>query len=308
MAARVHASRLARFGNSSQSASIRFAFVIGALLTIIYFAGRAVSVHYNNSVKGRVTVPVHHKNSVKGRVTLCIPALPKDLLKNSGAVFRETLQSISEQSTPPYEVIIGLSESTTFEGMRLQSMFKRSLGQIPLRIVSTTERGSVGANRNRAAREAVTEYVSFFDADGDLMHPRRIELIENTFRLYSAALIVLHSYTKEKTIATEDTVSFDLISAKELCNINSLRSRSIDKALFQPQREWLLPDIHHGHLSVRTSLVKAKPFSEDFLGREDSQYINEVVENAQCSSAKSAVFIRTPLTLNYIPRSLQPSQ
>lgn len=185
--------------------------------------------------------------------------------------------------------------------------FRETLEGIPLRIIPTISKGSVGANRNRAAVSARSRYVTFFDADGDLMHPRRIELIQMAFERYSDSVLVLHTFTSEKAVAAEDVASFSVVSPKELCTANKqrIRSNAFNRLIGSDTREWLLPDIHHGHLSVRTDYISSTPFSEDFDGHEDSSFVNTVVEKTSCSSARLAVFLRVPLTLNYVPRSLK---
>ncbi|EEH50920.1 uncharacterized protein MICPUCDRAFT_70793 [Micromonas pusilla CCMP1545] len=249
-----------------------------------------LSLHVTGSLRDGIT---------NRHVTICIPALPNDLLEGGGETFRHTLNSIRVQTLPPREVIVGLSESTASEGSNFCHEFREILEGIPLRIITTTSKGSVGAKRNRAAVTARSRYVTFFDADGDVIHPRRIELIQMAFERYSDSVLVLHTFTSEKVVAAEDVASFSVVSPKELCTANKqpIRSNAFNRLIGSDTREWLLPvlpDIHHGYLSVRTDFVSSTPFSEDFDGREDSSFVNTVVEKTSCSSARLAFFYELP--------------
>lgn len=235
-----------------------------------------------------------------GRVSVCIPAIPKDLSNRNGP-FLKTLLSIKYQTRRPLEVVIGLSESTTPATEKILNMYKGVIAPVPLRIHSIPGKGSVGTNRNSASSVARGKIFSFFDADGDLMHPRRIELIEDSFERFPDTEIIVHSFTAEDILSQQPMLPH-YVHATFLCRVNSERMRQ-----GKGRHEWILPEIHHGHLSITRELFERKAFDVDFFGQEDSKYVNSVLGHESlthsCKDDKSVIFINETLSLGYIPRS-----
>ena len=146
-------------------------------------------------------------------------------------------------------------------------------------------------NRNRAARHAKGAIFTFFDADGDIMHPQRLQLIQWAFLVHNVDL-VLHSFTTE-TKSVPISFPPNVISSYALCEINRQRQG----------HEWLLPEIHHGHLSISRKIFNRQVFLLDYKGYEDSIFVNTAIGNSSCQNDHSAIFLNYSLSLNYLARS-----
>ncbi len=227
----------------------------------------------------------------QGRITVCIPAMYADIDHPNVQRFTRTLKSIDGQVVQPYEVIVAVSEATSTQSRQYEQYYRQFLRKTKLRIISSIRRGSVGMNRNRAARHAQGAIFTFFDADGDIMHPQRLQLIQWAFLLHNVDL-VLHSFTAEPKSVP---ISFppSVISSYALCEINRQRQG----------HEWLLPEIHHGHLSISRKIFKRQIFLLDYKGYEDSIFVNTAIGNSSCQNDHSAIFLNYTLSLNYLARS-----
>ena len=241
---------------------------------------------------------------VKHEVSLCLPAIKRDLLVDDGVPFRSTLQSIRQQTVPPLEVIIGLSECSVEEAESFQDHYRHALGNIHLTIVSTVRKGSVGANRNRAARRARGGIISFFDIDGDIMHPQRVEAIKHTFTKFPKTRVLVHSYSAQSV--RNSVFPLRMLSSRQLCFLNA--ERVVHNLAALSPREWVHEDIHHGHLSISKDQFRLRQFDEDFNGEEDSIYVNSAIESQDCDHAVSGIFLNASLSLNYLPRSVKLAQ
>jgi len=228
----------------------------------------------------------------QGWITVCIPAMYADIDHPNVQRFTRTLKSIDGQVVQPYEVIVAVSEATSTQSRQYERYYRQFLHKTKLRIIPSTRRGSVGMNRNRAARHAQGAIYSFFDADGDIMHPQRLQLIQWTFLFHNVDL-VLHSFSAETKPVP---ISFppNVISSSVLCEINRQRPEG---------QEWLLPEIHHGHLSISRKLFNRQEFLLDYKGYEDSIFVNTAIANSSCQNDHSAILLNYSLTLNYLARS-----
>lgn len=254
-------------------------------------------------------------------VSICIPVMRQDVIQKNSSIFIKLLKSIREQTVAPKEVILGLSEVKESEAKSFQRQFQTYLelpdghARVELVISAIEGRGSVGQNRNRAAALARSNIISFFDADGDLMHHQRVELLLQTFISFPSSEIVVHGFTDSNEEKAQDITNVHVVLPEFLCAANAIRKR--DKFVMGQilpfkwrlrederfGRPWLRPDIHHGHLSLRKSTFMRHKFDEDFGGQEDSIYVSSSVEHSMCAFAHACVFIDAPLTRNYVGRS-----
>ena len=257
-------------------------------------------------------------------ISVCIPVIREDLLVGGGARFNSTLKSIARQTLKPREVILGVSEVGPKEADYFRDRFQRTLeldgrlSKINLLVTSISGKGSVGMNRNRAADLASSDVLSFFDADGDIMHHQRLEIIANVFQTFPGSQIVVHGFTAGNgELSDVDLTKVQIMGPSELCDENNIRRRDtmfisrkkINHWTFGTNRKylrtWLHPLIHHGHLSITRTVFHVKRFSEDFGGKEDSSYVSAIVEEDNCASAIRAVFVKGELTTNYFARSIK---
>jgi glycosyltransferase involved in cell wall biosynthesis len=102
---------------------------------------------------------------------------------------RRCLDSIEQQTVYPVSVVISCSSSYQDEIPDYDYSF-------PLKVIVWNEKKNAAENRNIAATELLqnehVRFLNFFDAD-DEMHPRRLEIIVNSFTDPKID-IVLHSY------------------------------------------------------------------------------------------------------------------
>jgi glycosyltransferase involved in cell wall biosynthesis len=94
------------------------------------------------------------------------------------------LDSINVQTRLPDQVIVSCSSSKPEDFVKREYKF-------PLTIITSEERKNASQNRNIAASNLDTDIISFIDGD-DIMHPQRLEVIENAFKQNVHA--VLHSF------------------------------------------------------------------------------------------------------------------
>jgi len=232
-----------------------------------------------------------------------MPTIWRDVSGERKLAFASTLRSIREQTLPPREVILGLSEATAAQGERIKSEFQPVLGDIELVVTCIEGKGSVGMNRNRAAAMARSDIISFFDADGDVMHQQRLEYIYEAFLRSSDIKVVTHGFSASTARQCYPVVRVK--SPTELCQANLARHQSNlrQHLAAADSQQWILAQMHHGHLSISRSVFQQVKFVEDFLGQEDSIYVNTVVELSNCEKARAGIFIDDALTLNYLARS-----
>ena len=179
------------------------------------------------------------------------------------------LESISNQTRLPDKVVVSCSSTTD-----LPDLPKYDFDLI---IVCDSTRKNTAQNRNIAAQRLDTDVITFFDAD-DVMHPQRIEFIEQAF--LSNADIVLHNFETEHS-------QFSLYDS---CNISYNTLRQCETGCIR-HIIWNTHDlIHHSQVSVKRELydiVKCDE-REEVVTREDCIFFLSVfsipnVKNAYIS-------------------------
>jgi len=160
------------------------------------------------------------------------------------------LESISNQTRLPDKVVVSCSSTTEFPDVPKYNF--------DLTIVCDPTRKNTAQNRNIAAQLLDTDIITFFDAD-DVMHPQRIEFIEQAF--WEGADIVLHNFETESS-------KFTLYDS---CNISYNSLRQCESGCIR-HIIWNAHDrIHHSQVSVKRELydiVKCDE-REEVVTRED---------------------------------------
>lgn len=133
-----------------------------------------------------------HPEAVATNMTLCVPLSWSD---DRSTFLRGFVPSLFEQTVQPAELGIALSNAPAAVAEELRvALAKRFRGHV---FVSSAEGPtSPGENRNRCAKLARGEIISFFDAD-DLMHTRRVEILDQVFRAYRPKAVI-HAYAEPK--------------------------------------------------------------------------------------------------------------
>ena len=173
------------------------------------------------------------------------------------------LDSIANQTHRPDRVVISCS-SWAYDG-RVDTFYKG----IPLTILYWSRLVVQAENRNLAASELQTDYITFFDAD-DLMHPRRIEFVLKAFEQTKCQAIV-HNYQhvqRPLVVPFEDTDEL-IISEKEVVKDPNAIGVCVEG----------LP-LHHAHISITKQIFDQYKFDQNpYMYRiEDSLYAATLVK------------------------------
>ena len=208
-------------------------------------------------------------------------------------------KNIAAQTRLPDLVVIRASSCDSTE---LLDQVSAKPWPFTLQILSTAEKCCQAENRNEgvAAVPPDIDAVSFFDSD-DLMHPRRLELIESLF--LQGAEAVLHDCEKGNSPPIwehYDTVHhvWDSILLQKESAIqrgNQIISRSViikqytgtviptgyEITFLRPiPMDENLEDtlgIHFGHVSVLLRIMKDIQFDVAALGYEDAKFVSDIV-------------------------------
>lgn len=119
----------------------------------------------------------------KGLFTIVIPTY------NRANTVIETLNSVKAQTYRPFEIIVvdDGSKDHTATIIREWANKHEEPGHLELKYIYQDNAG-VGAARNRGIQEMKGEYVQFLDSD-DYLHPKRLEILEKTFKETGADFI-----------------------------------------------------------------------------------------------------------------------
>jgi glycosyltransferase involved in cell wall biosynthesis len=156
-------------------------------------------------------------------ISLCIPCIPKHI-----PFLYELLDSAVKQTRLPDEIIIFISEYTDEDAQNLENLLISKYDCLNICIGNTINKQFAGPNRNEALKLSNCSIISFMDAD-DIMHPRRIELIHNTFSTFNINC-VLHHYSNK----------IQNLNCNEILKINLTYEFNLD--------------IQHGHPSFRREI------------------------------------------------------
>jgi hypothetical protein len=212
-------------------------------------------------------------------------------------------KNIASQTRLPDLVVIRASSCDTEAGAQLAALSKQQW-PFPLQVLDTPTQQFQAQNRNEGAAAVPPDFdiLSFFDSD-DLMHPRRLEILERVF--LQGAEAVFHGCVRADTSTDLEWETFDappshvwdsflLQKESAIQSGNQIISRSVilkaypgqipegkEITFFRPipmdeaLEECL--DIHYGHLSILQSLLKIVRFDEEALGYEDAKITSDIV-------------------------------
>lgn len=140
---------------------------------------------------------------------------------------------------------------------------------IPVTVLYWKRRIVQAENRNIAATELRTDYVTFIDAD-DIMHPRRIEYILKAFQETNCDAVVHdYHYVKRSLTTPFDNEEYNCTNCKLVPNPD------------QPGCMIEGHQFHHAHVSVTNDVFQKLqfPIDEKYYRIEDSVYIRSLLEN-----------------------------
>jgi len=203
------------------------------------------------------------------RIGVCIPCYAPHI-----PYLESCLNSIEQQTQKPAIVSISISSCTNNEQLPLASDYSFSIVY-----TSTILHQCAGKNRNVAA-EAIVDQVdilSFFDAD-DLMHPRRLEMLNKAFTAYKLDSCV-HYFTKG---THADRIRLSMIHWQEPTKLVYTTGFTTGRDSVCGRVWWTgTPSArelgHCGHFSVKSSIWKSIKCVEDWGMGEDSEHVWRVV-------------------------------
>lgn len=233
-------------------------------------------------------------------ISICIPCIPRDLDK-----LPKTLDSINNQTILPLEVIIGLSETSDEYATHLENNLNKY--KFPIKIYNTIDKAYAGPNRNRAAKHAKGELISFMDAD-DIMHHKKLELVSKVYNKLKPKCIV-HSYTSK-------IKNFNLRKANRILKgkmLHKLANRQIEN---KATNDWYTKNnklhnwislnrygkIHHGHPTIHRSVLNDVKYCNKPRG-QDAVFLRNLLKFYK-NKDETIVWINQPLSY-YIPSKIQ---
>ena len=238
----------------------------------------------------------------------------------------ELCRNIAEQTRLPDLVIIRASSCDSEDAKNLLDLVMAERWPFSLEILHTPAQQCQAQNRNEGAAAVPSEFdvISFFDSD-DLMHPRRLEILESLF--LQGAEAVIHDCRMGESLEWEpyeepkhvwDSILLQKESAIQIGNqivsrseilkappgaiiptgkeINFLRPIPMDEELEQELRAQL------GHVSIVARLFKSIRFDIDALGYEDAKFMSDIV-----SQRYRTATVRAKLSFYRVGRGLSVS-
>jgi len=220
-----------------------------------------------------------------GRVCVVVPAVPRHVRH-----LPDLLRSVEGQSLPPSRVVIALSETDEASCRALERALRSRFGGMgeKIELACTAAPAFAAANRNRGgAACGAGEIVSFMDAD-DVMRPGRLERVRDALARADA---VVHSFGGEKEAAPPASGAPPPRewSPSEMRSVHSAQS-----ARGGPIHLQMRAPLHHGHITVRSSVFEAERQDERprFRRSEDSEYVRRLIERGY-----DLVFLERDLSL-----------
>ena len=206
---------------------------------------------------------------ITSSVSVVIPCIPKHV-----ALLYNVLRTIETQTLPPNEVIIALSEASNQKWSELAADLSSRYPSLNIIGTPVEYAANAATNRNRGAKLATSELISFMDAD-DLMHPHRLQVLVDTFIVYGPHA-VLHGWGE---IGEKGETPFQ--------DVEAVRAHVASKKPTEsPHCEF--DRAHHGHFTVKKEVFARvkQDESEETDGREDSEYVSRLV-----TAGYSVIFI-----------------
>jgi cellulose synthase/poly-beta-1,6-N-acetylglucosamine synthase-like glycosyltransferase len=234
------------------------------------------------------------KKSAK-KFAMCIPCHSEDL-----NCIDRCFKSIKEQEEKPDIITMSVSNSTPEKETVINQ--KKAEYNVPVHLTFTTESLLPGANRNRAATEAVkrgASHLSFFDVD-DVMHPKRFKVIRRGFAKNPNMTGLVHGFQTgskaDPNIVTPNgpvkgTIYFNKLNPTLENNQEGIQFNTVavDPNFIKKNANNAL--VHNGHSTVKSSFWKRYPFKEDLKTGEDGSFIYNVLTKGTLG------FMTDPLTL-----------
>ena len=209
-------------------------------------------------------------------ISLVTPCIPPDINKLDNLIL-----NINQQFKLPNEMIIALSETNDKECLELENKLNK-ISKFKVKISGISDKAFAGINRNRGANLAISEYISFIDAD-DLMHPERLKIISEVIEKYEKPQGIVHGFTYGK-LFKEKLGKVNTWDTQKFLNYHNKYPRS--KTLHYPSIS-----LHHGHPTYKKSVFNDVKFTNR-QRKQDAEMLRNVVDFYK----GGIVYIKAPLT------------
>lgn len=157
--------------------------------------------------------------------------------------------------------------------------------KIPVHLLLSPDRLYAGSARNRGWMKAKSDWIMFLDAD-DEYPDSRFSIIANYIALTPTACVLVHDYC---TTGEEFSDLELLLNTKKLPNLVSFESIKVatlqnlgledHNVLFVPNAKGGFYDVHHGHLTVKRSIISDHMFPST-IKAEDTDFCRSVLFGA----------------------------
>lgn len=224
--------------------------------------------------------PREHFQNNAISIAMCVPCYPPDTHE-----LDRLMDSVRKLTVKPEEIIIGHSEMLPEQVRKLEEKFK----DLQIKVVSTPKQQYAADNREMAALQATSDYISFMDAD-DVIVPFRFEILKKTI-LLDKPKAILHSYYENK------------IPERYTRKIKQKVYGNTIYDFYQKTDSPVITDyiVTHGHVTVKKEVLRDVPLrkGKEFHGREDALYVRDIVE-FYGREKDTIVFLDIPLSV-YFP-------
>ncbi len=177
------------------------------------------------------------------------------------------LQNIIDSTVKPKQIVVSCSSYTS------SFVQKYTVEGIEITILYTDKYANGSKNRNIAASYLNTDLISFIDSD-DLMHPKRLEYILNTFQERPGISAVYHYYTYQ--LFSERYLPFWEEGPLEIIDAQIIHHPRGTGVLVDTEKKY---ELHHAHVTVRKEVFEKVKFDETMNYWEDSRYGTHLVDN-----------------------------
>ncbi|MDE3045500.1 MAG: glycosyltransferase family 2 protein [Verrucomicrobiota bacterium] len=202
--------------------------------------------------------PVVREEPVEGMsASVIIPCVAKHF-----SCLRPLLQAYEDQTEPPDEVIVSLSESELVAPLDILAL-EAEPWSFDLTILQQEGKQSAGFNRNAAAEEATGDIILCQDAD-DWPHPQRVEIVKYFFKYYEIDHLMHQWKWEEEEFPTYRDPAIIPISRYESYDAvkQDLPTRGIQ--------------VHNGNACMARHVVDNILWNEEFISYQDVLFSEDV--------------------------------
>jgi glycosyltransferase involved in cell wall biosynthesis len=232
-------------------------------------------------------------NEQNNKISVVIPCIPRDI-----KFLERLLQSIKNQTSQAHEVIIAISGINNVTAKKMEKYLREKFN-LPIKITNTLEKKYASENRNRGAKYATGNILSFMDAD-DIMYPQKLFYVNKYFNLYNPKMF-LHGFSRGynhfKKHDINPEIRFGIYIYDSALKIGKSKTINDISQIGGIKNWWCLPKAHHGHISIPRSLMDKVKYreGEKYKKGQDSLFIRDILHKYGRKD-DTALFVDIPLS------------